>query len=400
MAQEVIFAEQTIEGFAYAAEYGAYHLGITPLPYTFVEGREYTVVWDGTGFVRTAFAYTASDGSECVAVGNPLVAGGEDNGDVFGIACDTTNNLLHYFSTETLTKHTVAIYQEVESEGTSIVLKDRNGNDVTYEGIKTVTFDTPTEGVQATFTLGVEQTGKVVELDLADGNQTVKADDGYLLKELTIKKPETLVPENIRNGENVGGVQGTFIGDTEEATVELSMADGDQVIEPSADGKVLSKVTITKPETLVPENIAEGIDIAGIIGTLASSGAGGNIKIATGKLTSSSAGSVTITHNLGVVPDFVFFHVPYGNISTQYAVRCGFGVSSAFNIAYPDSTIYNTYVLWTGSATSYGYYSSNPTIDGSSGFIREANETTFRLYGHSQQVLYSGSFWIAIGGLT
>lgn len=149
---------------------------------------------------------------------------------------------------------------------TDIVLKDRNGNDVTYSGIETVTFDTPTEGVQATFTLGVEQTGKEVELDLAEGDQVVKADDGYLLKELTIKKPENLLPENIRNGETVGNVPGAFIGDTEEVIVDLSMADGDQVIVPSADGKVLSKVIITKPETLIPENVAKDVEIGGVVG--------------------------------------------------------------------------------------------------------------------------------------
>ena len=35
---------------------------------------------------------------------------------------------------------------------------------------------------------------------------------------------------------------------------------------------LLGKVTVTKPETLAPENIAEGIDIAGIVGTLAAGG--------------------------------------------------------------------------------------------------------------------------------
>lgn len=53
---------------------------------------------------------------------------------------------------------------------------------------------------------------------------------------------------------------------TEEKTVVLALADGDQVITPT-DGKNISKVTITKPVELLPENIKKGITIAGVTGT-------------------------------------------------------------------------------------------------------------------------------------
>lgn len=53
---------------------------------------------------------------------------------------------------------------------------------------------------------------------------------------------------------------------TEEKTVTLALAAGDQVITPTA-GKNISKVTITKPATLLPENIKKGITIAGVAGT-------------------------------------------------------------------------------------------------------------------------------------
>ena len=53
---------------------------------------------------------------------------------------------------------------------------------------------------------------------------------------------------------------------TEEKTVTLALADGDQVITPT-DGKNISKVTITKPAELLPENIKKGITIAGVTGT-------------------------------------------------------------------------------------------------------------------------------------
>ena len=92
-----------------------------------------------------------------------------------------------------------------------IVLYDETGEPVTYENVETLTTDTPTEGETATFTLGEVMDGLEVELNLANGDQTVTAPNGKLLKDLTIKKPETLVPGNIAGGVEIGGVTGTAI---------------------------------------------------------------------------------------------------------------------------------------------------------------------------------------------
>lgn len=53
----------------------------------------------------------------------------------------------------------------------------------------------------------------------------------------------------------------------EERTVELSMPSGNQVIQPTS-GKVMSKVTVQKPDTLLPENIKKDVVIGGVTGTL------------------------------------------------------------------------------------------------------------------------------------
>ena len=68
-------------------------------------------------------------------------------------------------------------------------------------------------------------------------------------------------------------VAGGSGGETEEVTVDLSMADGDQVIMPSA-GKSISKATVTKPSTLIPANIKKDVVIGGVTGTLDSGGGG------------------------------------------------------------------------------------------------------------------------------
>lgn len=62
--------------------------------------------------------------------------------------------------------------------------------------------------------------------------------------------------------------------ETEETTVTLNLSAGDQVVTPSGEDKALSQVTIRKPETLIPGNIAQGVDIAGVVGTLTSGGGG------------------------------------------------------------------------------------------------------------------------------
>lgn len=53
----------------------------------------------------------------------------------------------------------------------------------------------------------------------------------------------------------------------ETKEVDLAMADGDQTITPTS-GKVLSGVTVKKPATMLPENIKKDVNIGGVIGTL------------------------------------------------------------------------------------------------------------------------------------
>lgn len=52
----------------------------------------------------------------------------------------------------------------------------------------------------------------------------------------------------------------------EEKTVALSMASGDQVVT-ATSGKAMSKCTLQKPSTLVPDNIVKGVMIGGVGGT-------------------------------------------------------------------------------------------------------------------------------------
>ena len=90
-----------------------------------------------------------------------------------------------------------------------IILKGKDGNDVEYSGVETMTFDTP-EGGLATFTAGEAVENVPVVLDFSDGNQIVIADDGKLMKSVVIEKPENLIPTNIKKDEVIGGIKGTL----------------------------------------------------------------------------------------------------------------------------------------------------------------------------------------------
>lgn len=275
-----IFAEQPVEGFAYNSSAGVYVKVITPSPCILELGKEYIVKWGDTEYSETAFPANIN-GYEMVAIGNKAIAGGDNTGESFAIAYNPTTDYLNLFAMTADASHNIAIYtsaEEIETPdepeepiepeettGVTITLYDRTGQAVNYNNVETITTDTPDAEQGATFTYGVAVENAEYEPDFADGNQKVTLEKGQLLKEFTITKPENLLPEHIKKNIEVAGVVGEFAGDEMEKTVSLNMADGDQVIEADED-TVLTKVTVIKPETLIPANIADGVNIGGIEG--------------------------------------------------------------------------------------------------------------------------------------
>lgn len=243
-----------------------------------------------------------------------------------------------------------------------------------------------------------EEEAVTAALNLANGNQTVLPTAGKVLSSVTIEKPDTLLPKNVAKGVNIAGVTGNFIGNTEEKTVQLALASGNQAVTPSTD-KVLSKVTIEKPATLLPENIAEGVDIAGIIGTLAAGGGGG--KIATGYFTTNGSTS-TVAHGLGVVPDFILVcnNTPVaGKRVYAFSVSKSLGSKLGWTFCSAATT------WWAGSpgSVSCSYYQNS--VFGDSGLedadtpngIQKATEDSFK---YSPGGAASEHLYIAIAGLT
>ena len=146
------------------------------------------------------------------------------------------------------------------------------------EGTQAVTVKTIVNGVEnsaSSNVVTVEKTltkqTKEVSLLMVEGDQTILPDANMTMEKAIVKKPATLIPSNIKQGVSIGGVVGelTTTGKEEvEVSEELNMANGNLVISPPDNTKTLSQVTIIKPDTFIAQNIKNGVNIGGVVGTL------------------------------------------------------------------------------------------------------------------------------------
>lgn len=274
---DTVLIEQEFDGFAFVSDYNADILQLLYSAADLTVGENYNLKIDGTEYQCEAKSME-SDGITTVFLGNPSISSEdyENTGEPFLIAfIPQIDGELPFGLTSIMiqadsekTSYTIGISPaEKAKTGVDIVLYDRTGEPVTYEGIETITTDTPTDGERATFTYGTLLGGVEIEPNFKDGNQKLSVPDGKLIKEATVKKPETLVPENILAGVEIAGIVGTHKDDTVLTGMEipLDMAEGDQKLS-VPDGYVVKTAVIKKPETLMPENIVKGTIIAGVVG--------------------------------------------------------------------------------------------------------------------------------------
>lgn len=188
--------------------------------------------------------------------------------------------------------------------------------------------------------------------------------------------------------------------EVESPEIPLNMSEGNQIILPS-EGKLISQATIVKPETLIPENIAEGIDIGGVIGTLvAGGGGGGEIKRVwqSFNVSSWSWGS-RVSMDIGFVPDILMMYLSgsYTPTSSQYGYFW-FGVSRAFA---EKSGNYSNFAIG-GSSSSIKQSGHSIYIDDAkyaNAAFSEADATGFVL-GNRNPATNTSYTIVAIGGLT
>ena len=154
-----------------------------------------------------------------------------------------------------------------------VKVKGYSGAEFGFENVPKVWLAAPESTddnpVLVPFTYGEALEGVEVFPDFSEGDQTITLPDGYLAKSAVVKQPEALTPENIRKGASVAGVEGSYEGDLpdmQSIAVELDFSEGDIEITPPED-TVFNKISVPKPANLLPANIANGVDVAGVVGT-------------------------------------------------------------------------------------------------------------------------------------
>ena len=103
-------------------------------------------------------------------------------------------------------------------------------------------------------------------------------------------------PANLQVDTADGGttkyVHESLVAEPVEKTVKLDFSGGDMVVVPE-EGQTFSTVNIPVPANLIPENIAEGVNIAGVMGTLAVGGHSGRMIYPFLKMTTKITGGYT-----------------------------------------------------------------------------------------------------------
>ena len=347
MALKTILEEVTLTSMI-NTEFNIYCLIIAPMSFSLTVGETYRVQWGDT-----VHDCTAMDGSSLIPgsafIGNATPFGLSGNNEPFCIGGPAVNGACIMFClTDTeRTEHTVAIYQEESGTGedtsTGIIVKDRDGNDVIHKGAY---------GIRAR---------------TMDGGTKVFVDADTLAKPV-------------------------------ETSVELDFSSGDMEVLPGS-GEVFSEVNIPKPVNLIPENIAEGVDIAGIIGAFAG---GSSVKIATGTIKPSASTLITTTaHKLDVIPDVILVYRETnsspGTSSTMFLLGLGDDFAAKHSI-----TIKRVAAYISSNSRKCDTDAESITLEDASNSYHFINSTTTRAFKVKlMESNLNGSYrWFAIAGLT
>ena len=227
------------------------------------------------------------------------------------------------------------------------------------------------------------------------------AEDGDFLKKATVLKPETLIPDNVKEGVTVAGVEGALIiPEQTQLSVDLDFSDGGMTFTPES-GKVFSKVSIPAPSNLLPENIAKDVNIAGIIGTLSATGAS-NICVKTYTVGYSYT---AINSNVTLIPKEDLDEIGFGTATKKFAILIATtNVITSYGYYVPATILQTNYGVCSTSSSAYaygvrqyGYKSSSSASYTSHGFnyipgnYLSSKQTGYMIYNTNGLQYYGGS---------
>lgn len=170
-----------------------------------------------------------------------------------------------------------AAYDAVEAKGGTLPASETVAN--LAEAISSIPKETHQAVEQATPSLSLNAATGVVTAEATQAAGLVAAGTKKATMQLATQAAKTVTPSAAQQtavapGKYTTGNVVVAAVPTEAKTVELSMPSGDQTVSPSS-GKFLSAVTVKKPATMLPENIKKGVSIGGVVGTLEPSSSGG-----------------------------------------------------------------------------------------------------------------------------
>lgn len=167
-----------------------------------------------------------------------------------------------------------AAYDAVEAKGGTLPASETVAN--LAEAINSIPKETHQAVEQATPSLTLNAATGVVTAEATQAAGLVAAGTKKATMQLATQAAKTVTPSAaqqtaVASGKYTTGNVVVAAVPTEAKTVELSMPSGNQTVSPSS-GKFLSAVTVKKPATMLPENIKKGVSIGGVVGTLESGG--------------------------------------------------------------------------------------------------------------------------------
>ena len=115
-------------------------------------------------------------------------------------------------------------------------------------------------------------------------DKTITPDPGYTLSSVTVEGDPNLTASNIKAGSSIFGVSGSVSPALPGEPRYVTPSASQQVIRPNT-GKSISSVTVYGDADLKPENIKSGVDIFGVLGTLAEGGGSAGTQMVRGTMT-------------------------------------------------------------------------------------------------------------------
>lgn len=262
----VVFEEQEVSGFEYDSDFGAYTTGAKrPAEFSLEAGKKYQVLWGEEEFVKESVStpYPFDTRIDMVLLGNGRAIGLEDTGEPFSFAYVPSLDASMILSgSDASINIAISIYEEPDG----VVIRNPRGKTIVYGDYPQLLIN-KVSGEKEIYSKGKSVDNLTVSLDLSNGDQTIYPVEKLFTQSTTIKKPDSLQPSNIVKDVEIAGVVGSVDVSKEDVVVDLNLASGDQVVTPSVAAS-LSSVTITKPDTLVAENIKSGVVIGGVEGIL------------------------------------------------------------------------------------------------------------------------------------